>query len=150
MAGPRSRRPGHRGDDFPWRPGGPPGTHVGLGVDTRAFASRPARVDGTGLFLCLFSRLPPLAWIGKALGGILGGRLSGSGNRRVLCCFDRSPPGRDPGARAQEYSLQARAQLGLRRGPGFAQAAVSPLAGMVQFPVRPNEGRGPGSAEQTG
>ena len=65
-------------------------------------------------------------------------------------CFDRSPPGRDPGARAQEYSLQARAQLGLRRGPGFAQAAVSPLAGMVQFPVRPNEGRGPGSAEQTG
>ena len=62
----------------------------------------------------------------------------------------RKDPGRDPGARAQEYSLPARAQRGLRRGPGFAQAAVSPLAGMVQFPVRPNEGRGPGSAEQTG
>ena len=148
--GPRSGRPGLPCGGFPWRPGSPLGTHVGAPAFASRVLPRPARVDGTGLFLASSSPLPPPARIGKALGCVLGGRLSGSGNRRVLCCFDRSPAGRDPGARAQEYSLQTRARLGLRRGPGSAQAALSPLAGMVQFPFRPDEGRGAGSTEQTG
>lgn len=68
----------------------------------------------------------------------------------MLRVVDRSSAGGDQGTRAQEHPVQGRAQLSLLRRPNSGEAAFSPFAGMVQFPVCSNERGGSEPVEQIG